>query len=708
MTCATCAVRIERVLARQEGVERASVNLAGASAAVRVRPGVSEEDLAASVGKIGYTLTPHDADHEQRDVVEMYSDEEKLQRRRFWVALAFTAPAMALHLLGPHSIWNGIVQGLLIAPVVFWAGAQYHERAWKQARHGSANMDTLISLGSLAAYAYSAAVLFAGEPVFFETAGMIITLITLGKVFEARAKGQASSAVHRLLQLGATEAVLLTDDGQTQVPIDDVLPGDRLLVLPGGRIPTDGLVVEGVSTVDESMLTGEPLPVSKTEGDPVVGGTVNQAGRLVIEATRVGSDTVLSGIVRMVEEAQGSKAPIQRLADTYSARFVQIVLLIALFVFGFWLFAGDTLGEAIQIAVAVLIIACPCALGLATPTAVMVGSGRGAELGILFKQAEVFERSRAIDTLLFDKTGTLTTGVMTPKLVESLTNRSELLRLVGSIEVASGHPIGIAVGLAADEAGVDLEPVTELVSTPGLGVSGTVDGHSVIAGTPRFFGEQQYEMNENLVKLLVEQQEMGRTAFLAGWDGITRGVIAVSDSIRDESPAAIERLDRLGIFTGLVTGDDEGPAMRVANAVGIEDVSFNATPESKAKLVAEMQGEGHIVAFFGDGVNDAPALTQADLGLAVGSGTGVALEAGDIVLLNDDPRLAPVAIELAQATFSTIKGNLIWAFAYNAAAIPLAALGFLSPTIAAAAMAFSSVSVVLNALRLRRFKPFWI
>ncbi|MGB7860839.1 MAG: copper-translocating P-type ATPase, partial [Acidimicrobiia bacterium] len=660
------------------------------------------------VGKIGYTLTPHDADHEQRDVVEMYSDEEKLQRRRFWVALAFTAPAMALHLLGPHSIWNGIVQGLLIAPVVFWAGAQYHERAWKQARHGSANMDTLISLGSLAAYAYSAAVLFAGEPVFFETAGMIITLITLGKVFEARAKGQASSAVHRLLQLGATEAVLLTDDGQTQVPIDDVLPGDRLLVLPGGRIPTDGLVVEGVSTVDESMLTGEPLPVSKTEGDPVVGGTVNQAGRLVIEATRVGSDTVLSGIVRMVEEAQGSKAPIQRLADTYSARFVQIVLLIALFVFGFWLFAGDTLGEAIQIAVAVLIIACPCALGLATPTAVMVGSGRGAELGILFKQAEVFERSRAIDTLLFDKTGTLTTGVMTPKLVESLTNRSELLRLVGSIEVASGHPIGIAVGLAADEAGVDLEPVTELVSTPGLGVSGTVDGHSVIAGTPRFFGEQQYEMNENLVKLLVEQQEMGRTAFLAGWDGITRGVIAVSDSIRDESPAAIERLDRLGIFTGLVTGDDEGPAMRVANAVGIEDVSFNATPESKAKLVAEMQGEGHIVAFFGDGVNDAPALTQADLGLAVGSGTGVALEAGDIVLLNDDPRLAPVAIELAQATFSTIKGNLIWAFAYNAAAIPLAALGFLSPTIAAAAMAFSSVSVVLNALRLRRFKPFWI
>ena len=536
---------------------------------------------------------------------------------------------------------------------------------------------------------------------------MIITLITLGKVFEARAKGRASSAVHRLLELGANEAILLTDNGETQVPISEVIPGDRLVVLPGARIPTDGKVLEGASTVDESMLTGEPLPMSKGPGDEVVGATVNQAGRLVVEATRVGSDTVLSGIVRMVEEAQGSKAPIQKLADAYSARFVQAVLLIALFVFGFWLFAGDSVSEAVQIAVAVLIIARPCALGLATPTAVMVGSGRGAELGILFKQAEVFERSRTIDTLLFDKTGTLTTGVMTPKAIETDADEAEFLRLVGSIEVASGHPIGIAVGLAADEADVELVQVIDLESVPGMGVVGSVQGHEVIAGTPLFLEERGYRQTELWVDTMTSQQESGRTAFVAGWDGTTKGMIAVSDSVRAESRAAVERLDTLGISTALITGDNEGAAERIAASIGIKDVSASATPETKAKYVAELQGKGQVVAFFGDGVNDAPALTQADLGLAVGSGTGVAVEAGDIVLLNDDPRLAPTAVELAQATFSTIKGNLVWAFLYNTAAIPLAAVGLLSPTIAAGAMAFSSVSVVLNALRLRRFRPFW-
>ncbi len=707
MTCATCAVRIERTLARQDGVETASVNLAGASAAARVRSGVNQNDLAAAVDKIGYTLTAHDADHEQRDVVEMYSDEERAQRRRFWVALAFTAPAMLLHLFGPHELWNSILQGLLVTPVVFWAGAQYHRRAWKLAKRGTANMDTLISLGSLSAYFYSLALLPSHGAVFFETSGMIITLITLGKVFEARAKGRASSAVHRLLELGATEATLLTDSGETSVPISEVIPGDRLVILPGARIPTDGTVIEGASTVDESMLTGEPLPVSKGTGDDVVGATVNQAGRLVIEATRVGSDTVLSGIVRMVEEAQGSKAPIQRLADAYSARFVQAVLLIALFVFGFWLFFGDSIGQAVQIGVAVLIIACPCALGLATPTAVMVGSGRGAELGILFKQAEVFERARTIDTLLFDKTGTLTTGVMTPKAIETDAEKGEFLKLVGSIEVASGHPIGIAVGLAADEADVELQQVLDLESVPGMGVVGTVDGHAVIAGTPLFLEERGYPEDEAWLEAMASQQEEGRTAFIAGWDGKTRGMVAVSDSIREESRAAVQRLDAIGISTALITGDNQGAAERAARSIGIKEVSSHATPETKAKYVAELQGKGLVVAFFGDGVNDAPALTQADLGLAVGSGTGVAVEAGDIVLLNDDPRLAPTAVELAQATFSTIKGNLIWAFLYNTAAIPLAALGLLSPTIAAGAMAFSSVSVVLNALRLRRFRPFW-
>lgn len=707
MTCATCAVRIERILDRQEGVQTASVNLAGASAAVRVETGVEGEALAAAVEKIGYTLTTHDADHQQRDVVEMYSDEEKQQRRRFWFALAFTAPAMILHLFGPHELWNSIVQGVLVTPIVFWAGAQYHRHAWKLARSGGANMDTLISLGSLAAYFYSLAILPGHGAVFFETSGMIITLITLGKVFEARAKGRASSAVHRLLALGATEATLLTSDGQTRVPIGDVIPGDRLLVAPGERIPTDGTVEEGESTVDESMLTGEPLPVSKEPGHRVTGATVNQAGQMIITATHVGSETILSGIVRMVNEAQGSKAPIQRLADSYSARFVQAVLLISLSVFGIWLVVGDGVGQAVQIAVAVLIIACPCALGLATPTAVMVGSGRGAELGILFKRAEVFERAKTIDTMLFDKTGTLTTGVMTPKEVITDAERSEFLRLVGSLEVASGHPIGIAVGLAADEEHVDLQPVTSLESVPGMGATGVVGITSVAAGTPTFLEKRGLADIEKWASVLAEQQDLGHTAFLAGYEGRVRGVISVSDSIRDEAAAAIDRLHAIGITTELVTGDNASTGERTANALGIPNWSAEATPETKAKHVAELQGKNQVVSFFGDGVNDAPALTQADLGLAVGSGTGVAVEAGDIVLLNDDPRLAPVAVELAQATFRTIRGNLVWAFLYNTAAIPLAAIGLLNPTIAAGAMAFSSVSVVLNALRLRRFRPFW-
>ena len=707
MTCATCAVRIERVLGRQEGVENASVNLAGASASVRISDAVDVTDLASAVDKIGYGLTVHDGD-EGRDVVTMYSEEEQLQLRRFWVALLFTAPAMGLHLFGPHALWNSIVQGILITPVVFWAGAQYHRRALKQARVGAANMDTLISLGSLAAYFYSLAAIFADGAVFFETAGMIITLITLGKVFEARAKGRASSAVHRLLELGATEATVVSGPGERRVALDQVIPGDLMVVRPGERIPTDGVVETGSSTVDESMLTGEPIPVSKVAGDDVVGATVNQAGRLTVRATRVGADTTLASIVRMVEEAQGSKAPIQRLADVYSARFVGGVLLITLAVFGFWLFAGDSVGTAVRIAVSVVIIACPCALGLATPTAVMVGSGRGAELGILYKQAEVFERAREIRTVLFDKTGTLTTGVMTPKMVETDEDREVFLRLVGSIEVASGHPIGIAVGLAADEEHVDLTEPSDLETIPGFGVYGTVDGHSVVAGTQEFIEERGLRGADRWADLLDRGASAGHTTFLAGWDGQVHGVISVSDSVRPTAAAAVSRLKTLGIHSELVTGDNQQTAEIVGAQIGIETVYGHATPESKAKRVGQLQEKGQVVAFFGDGVNDAPALTQADLGLAVGSGTGVAVEAGDIVLLRDDPRLAPVAVELAGDTLKTIKGNLVWAFLYNTVAIPIAAVGLLSPTIAAAAMAFSSVSVVLNALRLRRFKPFYL
>jgi P-type Cu+ transporter len=707
MTCATCAVRVERVLSRQEGVDNASVNLAGATASVRIDDNVEPADLVAAVDKIGYALTVHDEGQEGRDVVEMYSDEERQQRRRFLIALIFTAPAMILHLFGPHAMWNAVVQGILITPVVFGPGAQYHRRALKQARAGAANMDTLISLGSLAAYFYSLVILATDGAVFFETAGMIITLITLGKVFEARAKGRASSAVHRLLELGATEATLLTGEGERRVPVDEIIPGDLMVVRPGERIPTDGVVESGTSTVDESMLTGEPLPVAKAEGDEVVGATVNQAGRLVVRASRVGSDTTLASIIRMVEEAQGSKAPIQRLADVYSGRFVQAVLVFSLAVFGFWLFTGAGAGTALRIAVAVLIIACPCALGLATPTAVMVGSGKGAELGILFKRAEVFERARDIQTVLFDKTGTLTTGVMAPQLVETSEARSEFLRLVGSVEVASGHPIGIAVGLAADEEDIDLVPAEDVESIPGMGVTGVVEGRRIVAGTASLVEENGLTGLERWDEIFSMAEQEGYTTFYAGWDGKVRGVLAVSDSVRAESAAAIARLSSLGITSELVTGDNQEAAERVGAVVGIDTVYAGATPESKAKHVAGLQEKGQVVAFFGDGVNDAPALTQADLGMAVGSGTGVAIEAGDIVLLRDDPRLAPVAVELAAATLKTIRGNLIWAFLYNTVAIPVAAVGLLNPTIAAAAMAFSSVSVVTNALRLKRFKPFY-
>ena len=708
MTCATCAVRIERILGKQDGVENASVNLATATASVRTDGSVDSETLRVAVDKIGYGLAVHDEDNAGRDVVEMYTEEETAQWRRFWVALVFTAPAMVLHLFGPHAMWNAVAQGLLVTPVVFWSGAQYHRRAYKQARMGSANMDTLISLGSLAAYFYSLAVLSSMQTVFFETAGMIITLITLGKVFEARAKGRASSAVHRLLELGATEATLITPAGEKRVPIDQILPGDRLVVRPGERIPTDGVVETGMSTVDESMLTGEPRPITKEAGDEVIGATVNQAGQLVISATRVGAETTLASIVRMVEEAQGSKAPIQRLADVYSGRFVQGVLLIALAVFGYWLFAGDGVGNAVRIAVSVLIIACPCALGLATPTAVMVGSGKGAELGILFKRAEVFERARDVDTVLFDKTGTLTTGVMTPRWVKTEADREEFLRLVGSLEVSSGHPVGMAVGLAADEAGVTLLEVDRVEVVPGLGVFGLIDGHEVVAGTEAFIEERGLAGSEQFAEDFERGQGDGFTTFYAGWDGQVMGVLAVSDSIRPESRAAVQRLREIGIDAEMVTGDNQETADRVGETVGIETVYANATPDSKAKRVGQLQEQGKVVAFFGDGVNDAPALTQADLGMAVGSGTGVAIEAGSIVLLRDDPRLAPVAVELAESTLRTIKGNLVWAFLYNTVAIPLAAVGLLSPTIAAAAMAFSSVSVVLNALRLKRFRPFYV
>ena len=693
------------MLGRQDGVEAANVNLAGASAMVRVGDGIDVEALRAAVGKLGYAIAPHTADDQPRDMVEHYHDDARVQWRRFWIAAALTLPATALAMLGPDALWNRVVQGLLVTPVVIWVGWQFHRVAARQTRHLSANMDTLISLGSLSAYLYSIWALLSDEPVFFETAGVIVALITLGRAFEARAKGRASQAVHRLLELGAKEARVIVDGEQRMLPADRVIPGDLIVVLPGEKIPTDGVIDSGSSSVDESMLTGESLPVDKQSGDIVYGATVNQTGLLTVRATAVGADTALAGIVQMVEEAQGSKAPIQRLADRVSSVFVPIVILIAIGTIVTWLALGNEFFDSFRAGVAVLIIACPCALGLATPTAIMVGSGRGAELGILFKRAEVFEQAGVVDTVVFDKTGTLTTGVMT--LTDAITDSGsdEFIRLVASLEAASGHPIGKAVALGADEREIDLVQPDRVESLAGFGVVGSVEGREMAVGKAKLLADNGIVVADHWLVELARLEEEGKTAFLAGWDGEARGVIAVADSIREGAGAAVTRLKLRGITTAMITGDNHRTAARIAEQVGIDEIHAEVLPGEKAAAVSRLRAQGRAVVFVGDGINDAPALTEADLGIAMGSGTGVAVEAGDVVLLNSDPLLVPSSIDLAGATLRTIRQNLFWAFGYNTAAIPIAALGLLNPMIAAGAMAFSSVSVVLNALRLRRFTP---
>jgi cation-transporting ATPase V/Cu+-exporting ATPase len=703
MTCATCAVRIERALTRQDGVEAANVNLAGATALVRVTTDADVPALEAAVAKLGYNIAPRADDEQPRDMVERYHHDEHGQWRRFWIAASLTLPAMVLAMFGPEALWSRLLQGLLVTPVVFWCGWQFHRVAFRQARHLGANMDTLISMGSLAAYLYSVWALTSGEHVFFETAGVIVTLITLGRAFESRAKGRASEAVHRLLELGAKDARVLTDSGERMIGADAVIPGDLLVVLPGEKIPTDAVVESGSSAVDESMLTGESLPVAKSPGDEVFGATVNQGGRLVLRATAVGADTALAGIARMVEQAQGSKAPIQRMADRVSAIFVPVVIALALITTLGWLALSGEVAGAVQAGVAVLIIACPCALGLATPTAIMVGSGRGAELGILFKRAEVFEMAGKVDTVVFDKTGTLTTGVMTLSDAVTDGDPEQFLRLVASLEAASGHPIGKAVALGADEADIDLIVPDHVESLAGFGVAGVVEGRELVVGKAKLLADRGLRISEKWLAELARCEDEGKTVFLAGWEGEAKGVVAVADTIRDGAVSAVRRLDQLGLATVMITGDNHRTAAHIADLISIQETHSEVLPGEKSDLVARLQDEGHTVVFVGDGINDSPALTRSDLGMAMGSGTGVAMEAGDVVLLNPDPRLVPVGIELAAATLGTIRQNLFWAFGYNTAAIPIAAAGLLDPMIAAGAMAFSSLSVVLNALRLRRF-----
>ena len=705
MTCASCAVRIERVLGKQDGVETAVVNFAGQEARATVSNEADLETLRAAVAKIGYDIAEIDPNDDRRSITERYSAEASYQLRNVLGSAALSLPLMLLALFGPDEPWNHWTQFVLATIVVFGFGSQFHKATWKQVTSLSPAMDTLISTGTLAAWTYSTYAIFSGDALFFETAGMIITLILLGRYFEARAKGQASNAIAKLAELGAKQARVLRGGDEVLVDALDLAPGDTIIVLPGEKIPADGTVSAGRSGVDESMLTGESVAVTKEPGSAVFGATVNQQGRLEIEVREVGPNTALSQIMRLVADAQATKAPVQKLADRISGVFVPVVITIALVVGLIWLLVSGDIGTAVQNSVAVLIIACPCALGLATPTAIMVGSGRGAEMGVLFKNAEVFERAHDVDTVVFDKTGTLTRGAMT--LVDVVTDGDvdQFLMLAGSLESGSEHPIGKAVALGAEERDIELEPIDDFEAVQGMGAVGVISGHTVVVGKPALFSERDMSYVGSWQERFDEVARKGNTTFMVGWDHRVEGVVSVADTVRRTSGKAIRDLHSLDISTAMLTGDSRHTASVIAASIGMDEVVAEVLPGEKSEAVAAMQAEGKVVAFVGDGINDAPALTVADLGMAVGSGTDVAIEAGDVVLMSGDPATSVTAIRLARKTFRTIRQNLFWAFGYNTAAIPLAALGFLNPMIAAAAMAFSSVSVVTNSLRLRKYDP---
>jgi heavy metal translocating P-type ATPase len=705
MTCASCAVRIERVLGKQEGVDTAVVNFAGQEARATVTSEADLEALRAAVAKIGYNIAEIDPNDDRRSITERYNEEARYQLRNVVGSAALSIPLMLLAIFGPDEAWNDWTQFVLATIVVFGFGSQFLRAAWKQVTSGSPAMDTLIATGTLAAWAYSTYAIFAGEPLFFETAGMIITLILLGRYFEARAKGEASNAIAKLAELGAKQARVVRGGEEILVDPIELAPGDIVVVLPGEKIPADGVVVAGRSGVDESMLTGESVPTTKEPGTDVFGATVNQQGRLEIEIREVGPNTALAQIMKLVGDAQATKAPVQKLADRISGVFVPVVISIAIVVGIVWLIISGDVGTAVQNSVAVLIIACPCALGLATPTAIMVGSGRGAEMGVLFKNAEVFERAHDVDTVVFDKTGTLTRGAMT--LVDVVTDgdTNEFLMLAGSLESGSEHPIGKAVALGAEENDIELEPVEDFESIQGMGARGVVSGRVVVVGKPTLFIDGGFSGLDVWQERFDEVALKGNTTFMVGWNDTVEGVVSVADTVRPTSAKAVEDLHSIGVSTAMLTGDSLHTAEAIASLIGIDEVVAEVLPGEKSEAVAMMQANGKVVAFVGDGINDAPALTVADLGMAVGSGTDVAIEAGDVVLMSGDPTTSVTAIRLARRTFKTIRQNLFWAFAYNTAAIPLAALGFLNPMIAAAAMAFSSVSVVANSVRLRKFDP---